>query len=86
MHVLHAPTVHMSFHLCAYVWLLGETVGLAFLQEECLGKVFTADSYFIRRVGCRKLKCSIGTGREMISVGGFSPLSMHCENEVIKMT
>lgn len=55
--------IHMSSHLRAYVWFFlgGEkNVGLAFLQEERLLKVFTADSYFIRRGGCRKLKCSDG--------------------------
>lgn len=34
----------------------GFFVGLAFLKEECLLKVFTADSYFMRRVGCRNLR------------------------------
>lgn len=44
--------VHMFFHLYICVVSSGGVVGLAFLQEECLLNVFTADSYFIRRVGC----------------------------------
>ncbi len=48
---LHAHTyVFPSVSVCVF---LGETKGLEFLQEECLLKVFTADSYFIRRVGCK---------------------------------
>lgn len=72
VHVLHARTyVFPSVSICMFFFFFRETSGLAFLQEECLLKVFTADSYFIRRVCCRKLKRSIGTGRETISLGGF---------------
>lgn len=70
LYSLHAPTyVFPSVRI--YVVFLGGNEGLAFLQEECLLEVFTADSYFLRTVGCRKLKLSKSQWKEMNPIGVF---------------
>lgn len=63
---------YICFTICAHICgFFGENEGLAFLQEECLLEVFTADSYFLRTVGCRKLKLSTSQWKEMNPIGVF---------------
>lgn len=67
---LHADTyVFPSVSICV-VLAVGAWALHSYKRSASL-KVFTADSYFMRRVGCRKLKRSTGIRREIISIGGF---------------
>lgn len=60
----------MSFHLRAYVrgfflvFFFRGTLGPAFLQQECLLEVFTADSCFIRARMLQRAKVLRGGRRE----------------------